>query len=332
LIDVGGWVFLLIQIFFVDLLLGADNVVVIALACSKLRREDARRALMLGAAGAIALRLVMLLFANALLDVPLVKLIGAWTLIVIALNVRAATTDERLDASAGGDPAASDFVAAAAIIMLADAAMSLDNVVALASIAGGDFWLLATGVLMSVPILAYGSLILTQIIRSAPGILTLGAVILGWIAGGMAVSDPLLSGWIRVNAPALAVFAPALIAAFVWIAGRGAEGGEARRTSEREPVRALAPEPPSETASGRLRPPSPPSRPAQERARSPAPSTIGLKTAAPEGPPSPVVAERSETAANGGWSEERVVVVGFVVLAALAGIIIFIASLLDSLT
>ena len=89
MIDTAGWLFLLLQIFFVDLLLGADNAIVIALACRRLPPEDTRRAVLFGAAGAIVLRLVMILFANALLGVPLVKLVGAWTLLVIALNVAA---------------------------------------------------------------------------------------------------------------------------------------------------------------------------------------------------------------------------------------------------
>ena len=163
---------------------------------------------MLGALGAIALRLGMLAFANALLDVPLVKLVAAWMLIVIALNVRARKADDESSSLPLAARRAGDFLAAAAIIMLADAAMSLDNVVALAAIAGGSFWLLTLGVLLTIPIIAYGSLILIQIIRRAPEILTLGAVILGWIAGEMAVSDPLVSGWIETNAPALAVLAP----------------------------------------------------------------------------------------------------------------------------
>ena len=102
----------------------------------------------------------MILFANALLGVPLVKLVGAWTLIVIALNVhRPGRGDEPPVAEGAG--AASDFLSAAAVIMFADAAMSLDNVVALAAIAGGNFWLLAIGVLLSIPILVYGAFILT---------------------------------------------------------------------------------------------------------------------------------------------------------------------------
>ena len=163
----------------------------------------------------------MVLFANALLGVPLVKLVGAWTLVVIALNVRAQRQDAVAIAESSGS--ASDFLSAAAVIMVADAAMSLDNVVALAAIAQGNYWLLAIGVLMSIPIIAYGAFILTGIIGRAPEILTIGAAFLGWIAGAMAVSDPLIAGWVDANAPGLGTFAPALVALFVLAAGRGPE-------------------------------------------------------------------------------------------------------------
>jgi YjbE family integral membrane protein len=320
-IDAAAWIVLLLQVFCVDLLLGADNVVVIALACSRLPAEETRRAVTLGAVGAIALRLGMLAFANVLLDVPLVKLIAAWTLIVIALNVRAREADEKGITGAGAGAAAGDFVAAAAIITLADAAMSLDNVVALAAIARGNFLLLALGVALSIPIIAYGSLILTGLIRRAPMILTLGAVVLGWIAGEMVVSDPLLSGWVQSNAPALVPFAPALGAAFVWVAGAGA----ARRAPRRaiEPKRAIW-TPPLAARGGEAAPRgSTDARPARGPVAMRAPSQISIPAARFELRPAPAPSR---------WSEERVMVLGFVILAALAGLIIVVASFLDSLT
>ncbi len=319
MIDSAGWIVVLVQIFCLDLLLGADNAVVIGLACSRLPAEEARRAVMLGAVGAIALRLAMLAFANALLDVPLVKLVAAWTLIVIALNVRARRADQGL--AAKGASAAGDFVTAAAVIMLADAAMSLDNVVALAAIAGGSFWLLALGVLLSIPIIAFGGLILSGIIRRAPAILTLGAVVLGWIAGEMAVSDPLVAAWVQANAPALPVFAPALGAAFVWLAGDGAARCQPPRPAF-EPARAIPAGPPlrlaveTQPAMARLE--------AIPRQAADRPSRQDL---GPARAPDP-----SLTQAPPGWSEERAVIVGLVILAALAGLIIFVASFLDSLT
>jgi YjbE family integral membrane protein len=314
-IDSASWFFLLLQIFFVDLLLGADNAIVIALACRRLPLQDARRAVAFGAAGAIVLRLAMVLSANALLGVPLVKLVGAWTLVVIALNVRAHRQGAVDMAESSGS--ASEFLSAAAVIMVADAAMSLDNVVALAAIAQGNYWLLAIGVLMSIPIIAYGAVLLSRIIGRAPEILTIGAAFLGWIAGGMAVSDPLVAGWVQANAPGLGAFAPALAALFVLAAGKGPEP-RAARSAAPAPLRAA------------VRSPSPPA-PAPVPAAQPAPPA-----AAPlvlEDEPAPAFAMDSPAApAAEGWSEERVVVAGFVLLAFLAGLIIFIASFFDSLT
>jgi YjbE family integral membrane protein len=321
--DGAAWIFLLLQVFFVDLLLGADNAIVIALACRRLPPADAPRAVALGAAGAIVLRLSMVLFANALLGVPLVKLVGAWTLVVIALNVRARREDDV--SVAGSVGSAGDFISAAAVIMIADAAMSLDNVVALAAIAGGDYWLLAIGVLISIPIIAYGALILSRIIRHAPEILTVGAAFLGWIAGGMAATDPLVAGWVQSNAPALAAFAPALVALFVLAAGNRAEPRTARQTA----AIATVARPAKRCPAVPLRPPL--------AATAPAPM---LETAAPaaappavEDGPSPGFATDSYAgSATKGWTEQRVVVAGFVLLAFLAGLIIFIASFFDSLT
>jgi YjbE family integral membrane protein len=329
-IDVASSLFLLAQVFFVDLILGADNAVVIALACGRLPPESARRALVLGAAGAIALRMVLILFANALLGVPLVKLVGAWTLIVIALNVRAqngATPDApsgRQEASAG------DFMSAAAVIMLADAAMSLDNVVALAAIAGGSLWLLAAGVLLSIPILVYGAFVLTRILRLVPEIFTIGAVFLGWIAGGMAATDPLVAGWISANAPALGVFAPALAALFVIAAGRGAP----RKATPVRTLLAARPAPPPTAASAPIRkvsvePVSPPLPPL----RAPAPTSVRpLPIAAGGDDGSPGFLEEGGAATAMGWTEDRLVVAGFILLAVLAGLIIVVASFFDSLT
>ncbi len=320
MIDGAAWIVVLVQILCVDLLLGADNAVVIALACSRLPEKEKRRAVILGAVGAIALRLGMLAFANALLDVPLVKLVAAWTLIVIALNVCARRGDDDRLATAGA-VGAGDFVTAAAVITLADAAMSLDNVVALAAIAGGNFWLLALGVVLSIPIIAFGSLILSGIIRRAPAILTLGAVVLGWIAGAMAVSDPLVAGWVQANAPALAVFAPALGAAFVWLAGEGAERRSPRRAIE--PARVVRAAPPPRLAAVT----SPPAAADLEAMDEPGPKRAPREELRPA-----VAAEPHPTLPSDGWSEERAVVVGLVILAALAGLIIFAASFLDSLT
>ncbi len=329
MIDAVGWLFLLLQIFFVDLLLGADNAIVIALACRRLPPEDTRRAVLLGAAGAIVLRLVMILFANTLLGVPLVKIVGAWMLVVIALNVKAQKGDDDGGAvrSAG---LAGDLLSAAAVIMLADATMSLDNVVALAAIAGDNFWLLAVGILISIPIIAYGALILTALIRRAPEIITVGAAFLGWIAGGMAVSDPLVAGWVQAEAPALAIFAPALVALFVLSAGQRTNASEAlaRIRPSRSVARVRTERPSPQIRSIAIPRTAPLSTPTGPEPRQPSvPERAG-----PLEDRSPTFAVDGPAASAQGWTEERVVVAGFVLLALIAGLIIFIASFFDSLT
>ena len=311
--DVAGWLFVLLQIFFVDLLLGTDNAVVIAFTCSKLPLKVARPAVLLGAVGAIGLRLVMILFANVLLGIPFVKLIGAWTIVVIALNAQAWKCEDEIDAAASV-ASGSDLLSAAAVIVLADAAMSLDNVVTLAAIAGGNFWLLATGVLISVPILAYGSLILTEIVRRAPEILTLGAAILGWIAGEMVVTDPLISGWVGANAPALEAFTPPLAAAFVWIAGRGAQRA-ARRTQA--PTRVIRTVRPRRIAHEPSPQPALATGPARYFANERAVGREASPAAATELPRIPA---RSRS------RERSVIVLSLLVLAALAGLAIFIVA------
>lgn len=328
MIDAADWLFLLLQIFFVDLLLGADNAIVIALACRHLPPQDTRRAVLLGAIGAIVLRLVMILFANALLGVPLVKLVGAWMLVVIALNVKGQRGDDEEAAKSVGT--AGDFLSAAAVIMLADATMSLDNVVALAAIAGGSFWLLALGVLFSIPIIAYGALILTKLVRRAPEFITVGAIFLGWIAGGMAVSDPLVTGWVRADAPALEFFAPALVALFVLFSGGATIPKQARPAAGAKASAASAGTgPPSpQRRSLAISQTAPPSTPPD--CALPSPTVAQPAATVEDRPPSFAVGGAPSTAR--GWTEERVVVAGFVLLAFLAGLIIFIASFFDSLT
>ena len=203
----AAWFVIPLQIFVVDLLLGADNALLIAVACNGLDARDVRRAATIGAGGAIVLRLLLATVAASLLTVPLVKLIGAWALIVIALNVSADCKHALPTREPGA--ARRDLWAAATAIVVADAVMSLDNVVALAAIARGNFWLLAAGVVLSIPVLAYGGLILSAAAarRSVAGQARRGAARLdrrrhgGDRSAGRRL-DP------AVNAPALAAYRP----------------------------------------------------------------------------------------------------------------------------
>src|SRR5271154_337883 len=216
--DGSSWLFVLLQILIVDLLLGADNALVIALACRLLAPEDVRSAATIGVAGAIVFRLVMTVVAPSLLAIPLVKIVGALALTAIAMNI---SSGGSLDAPAPirRRGAAPDLWSTAAVIVVADAAMSLDNVVALAAIARGSFGLLAIGGALSLPILGFGGMLLHELLRRAPALVAFGAALLGWIAGGMAISDAVIAPWANANAPGLVAIAPALVAAFVWLHG-----------------------------------------------------------------------------------------------------------------
>ena len=315
----AAWLVIPVQIFVVDLLLGADNALLIAVACNGLNREDARRAAMIGSGGAIALRLLLATIAASLLAVPLVKLIGAWALIVIALNVSADARHEGLLTRKPG-AARRDLWAAAIAIVVADAAMSLDNVIALAAIARGNFWLLAAGVVVSIPVLAYGGVILSAALRAAPWLVRLSAALLGWIAGDMAVTDPLIGGWIALNAPALAAIAPALGAAFVFFADPSPRPlKKARSAAARPALERLPPKP------------APPPRP---RPKLVAAEAASATLAAAE--PNPLQTEPGEPEARvergrlAMSSEDRIAVIGVLVFALIAGIVLMLVSYLDS--
>jgi YjbE family integral membrane protein len=287
--DGSNWLFVPLQILVVDLLLGADNALVIALACRSLAPEDMRRAVTIGVAGAIVFRLVMTVVATSLLAIPLVKIVGALALTAIAMNI---SSGGGLDAPApirrrGPTP---DLWSTAAVIVVADAAMSLDNVVALAAIARGSFWLLAIGVALSLPILGFGGMLLHELLRRAPALVAFGAALLGWIAGGMAISDPVIAPWANANAPGLVAIAPALVAAFVWLNGLFA-------VKEAAPVTI----------------PEPPARPAP--------------LAPPQVPPPP---EQLVKPAARAAAQIRVMIAGVVILAIAAGAFLAMVAYLDS--
>ncbi len=205
----------LLQILFLDLLLSGDNALVIALACRKLPPAQARSAAWLGAAGAILFRLILTLMAGALMSLPFLQLLSALPLLVIALNLM---LDEGPDADAAipSGVAQGGMMAAASIIVISDAAMSLDNVVALAAVSGGKFWLLAFGLVCTIPMIVFGSFGFTRLMQAFPLLVDAGAALLGWVAGGMIVGDPLFASWVKIQAPALDVAVPLACAISCW--------------------------------------------------------------------------------------------------------------------
>jgi YjbE family integral membrane protein len=184
------------QIIMIDILLGGDNAVVIALACRKLPPAQRRAGILWGTAGAILLRVVLIFFALTLLKLPFLKIVGALLLLWIGIKLLMPEDD------GGHDVQASDKLwAAVKTVIVADFVMSLDNVIAIAGAAetasaGHQMPLVIFGLLVSIPIIVWGSQMVIKLMDRFPVVITIGAMLLGWIAGTMAVTDPAIVGWL----------------------------------------------------------------------------------------------------------------------------------------
>jgi YjbE family integral membrane protein len=180
------------QIIIIDILLGGDNAVVIALACRKLPAAQRTKGIIWGTAGAIILRVILIAFAMTLLALPFLKFVGAVLLVWIGIKLLAPDEDGH------GDVQGSDrLLAAIKTIIVADLVMSVDNVIAIAGAAQNagehQFLLVVLGLLISIPIIVWGSQLVIKLMERYPFIITLGGMLLGWIAGGMLVTDPVFA-------------------------------------------------------------------------------------------------------------------------------------------
>jgi len=179
------------QIIMIDILLGGDNAVVIALACRKLPPAQRTKGILWGTAGAIVLRVVLIFFALTLLAIPFLKIVGALLLLWIGVKLLAPESDDAHGSIAGSDK----LWAAVKTVIVADLVMSVDNVIAIAGAAQGageghQMPLVIFGLLVSIPIIVWGSQLVIKLMDKFPLIITLGGMLLGWIAGTMLISDP----------------------------------------------------------------------------------------------------------------------------------------------
>jgi len=194
------------QIIMIDILLGGDNAVVIALACRKLPAKQRTQGILWGTVGAIVLRVVLIFFALTLLAIPYLKLVGAVLLLWIGVKLLAPGDDDGHGQVQGSDK----LWAAVRTVIVADLVMSIDNVIAVAGAAesaGGDHKmpLVIFGLLVSIPIIVWGSQFVIKLMDRFPAVITLGGMLLGWIAGTMAVGDPAAAGVIPQAAPGEAI-------------------------------------------------------------------------------------------------------------------------------
>ncbi len=188
------------QIIMIDILLGGDNAVVIALACRQLPPNLRTKGILWGTAGAIVLRVVLIAFALTLLQVPFLKLVGAVLLIWIGVKLLAPDEDEHSNIQSSDK-----LWGAVKTVIVADLVMSVDNVIAIAGAATGagsqhQMPLVIFGLLVSIPIIVWGSQLVLKLMDRFPWVITLGGMLLGWIAGTMAISDPALKAWVPQDA------------------------------------------------------------------------------------------------------------------------------------
>jgi YjbE family integral membrane protein len=213
-----------VQIFLVNLLLSADNALVIAMACRGLPREEIRRATIFGTVGAICLRIAMGCVALFLIRIPYLRVVASLILLVIAIRLTLQRDDEETHAALQADPidqeaarrgARANLFATIQTIIIADAAMSFDNVVAVAAIAQDSLFYLSFGLLMCIPMLVWGSTIIRQFLDQNGYLVRISGAFLGWIAGSIAVSDPMVAHSIEAYAPFLPIAVPLAGAIFV---------------------------------------------------------------------------------------------------------------------
>jgi YjbE family integral membrane protein len=178
----------IVQIIWIDLLLSGDNAVVIALACRSLPPNLRTWGIILGAGVAILLRIIFAAVIAHLLAIPFLKVVGGLLLLWIAVKLAKGEEAEEKNV------ASSDKLYKAVwTIAIADAVMSLDNVVAIAAVSKGDPWLFGFGLALSIPLIMVGSQIIMKVIEKFPIIVWAGAALLGWIAGEMIATDPVIT-------------------------------------------------------------------------------------------------------------------------------------------
>jgi YjbE family integral membrane protein len=185
------------QIIMIDILLGGDNAVVIALACRNLPPAQRKWGIIYGTAGAIILRVILIAFALTLLDIPYLKLVGAALLIYIGVKLLLPESEEEHNINPSDK-----LWGAVRTVVMADLVMSVDNVLAIAGAAQNTgehkLALVIFGLLVSIPIIVWGSQIVLKLMDRFPIIITAGGMLLGWIAGQMAYTDPALKGAVPV--------------------------------------------------------------------------------------------------------------------------------------
>jgi len=222
-------------IIWINLLVSGDNAVMIALAARSLPAEQQKLAVFWGSAAAVILRIILTIFAVALLTLPWLKLVGGALLLWIGVKLLAPGKD-RIEFSAHDK-----LWLAIRTILIADLVMSLDNVIAVAAAANAaaptpdlenmKYVLLILGLAISIPIVIFGSVLMLKVMERFPVFIALGAALLGWIAGDIMVTDPAIAGWVQQHAAWLREWHAAPIAGAIIVTAIGSWMRREGRTS-----------------------------------------------------------------------------------------------------
>jgi YjbE family integral membrane protein len=218
LVDAEFWTALM-KIIGVNIILSGDNAVVIALACRSLPPRQQKWGIVFGAGAAVVLRIVFTFVIVALMAIPYIKAAGGLLLFWIGYKLMQPEDEGDKEVTAS-----SNLFGAVRTVLIADAVMSLDNVIAVAGAAEGHAAakevLIALGLLISIPLVVFGAAILIKLINRFPIIVLVGAGLIGWVGGEVIVTDPAWSGWIDDNAHWLHWGGPALGALAVVLIGK----------------------------------------------------------------------------------------------------------------
>lgn len=206
-------IFALLNIIAIDIVLSGDNAVVIAMATRSLPVHQRNKAILIGTGGAVLLRILFAVIIVYLLQVPLVHVIGGILLIGIAVNLLI-EDEETTEVKSSGT-----ILKAVGTIIMADAVMSLDNVVAIAGAANGHIGMIAIGVAVSIPIMIFGSKLIVRLMDEHSWIAYIGAGILAWTAGSMIVEDQFVMDWLNLNQGLITYLCTAVITAAVLLTG-----------------------------------------------------------------------------------------------------------------
>jgi YjbE family integral membrane protein len=206
----------LMQIMLINVVLSGDNAVVIALACRRLSPSHQKQAFVWGSAGVVVLMVGLTACVVFLLSLPYLEVVGSLLLLWIGIKLLVAEDEDE----EGVVQQKSTLGAAIRTIIIADIIMSLDNVLAMAGAAKGHMWMLIAGLVITVPVILFGSAMLMKLMSRYPIFVTVGAALIGWVAGEMIISDPALKDWIDANAPSLHTASPIVCAVLVIAAGK----------------------------------------------------------------------------------------------------------------